>query len=135
MMTSRRVHVAVCWVYIVSLVVQFLLAGIGVMGGDIDLHMAFGGLVLHLLIPFLLIVTAAIGRMGWAQVGWSFGLFVLLTLQIAMVGIGGDMDNNVVQGLHPALALLSWPYVYFMVLAPARAMVGHGDVSRQRVRA
>lgn len=119
MATFRTAHVVTCWVYLASLVLQFALAGYGVMGGDLELHMLFGGTVLHILIPFVLVVTAWLGKMGWHQVLRGFGLFVLLTAQIMLVVVGRDMDNNWVQGLHPAFALLSAGYVYFFVLGPA----------------
>lgn len=119
MATFRSAHVVTCWVFLASLVLQFALAGYGVMGGDLELHMFFGGTVLHILIPLVLMVTAWLGKLGAMQVLRSFGLFVLLTAQIMLVGIGRDVDSNVVQGLHPALALLSAGYVYFFVLGPA----------------
>lgn len=119
METFRFAHVVTCWVYLAALVVQFGLAGYGVMGGDIELHMFFGGTFLHIFIPLALMVTAWFGGLGWRQVLLSIGLFALLTVQIALVGIGGDMDSNVVQGFHPALAFLSAGYVFFWVLGPA----------------
>ncbi|MEO6866947.1 MAG: hypothetical protein ABI200_02895 [Gaiellales bacterium] len=122
MLIARRIHVITCWVFIVALAAQVLLAGIGVMGGDLDLHIELGALVLHLLIPAMLLATAALGRMGWQQAGWSFLLFVLITFQIAMVGIGDQLGSNLVQGLHPLLAVLSWPLVYFLILQPAQQM-------------
>lgn len=118
---ARTLHAWVCWAYLILLPVQFLLAGYGVMAGDIETHQMFGGLVLHLVIPALLLITAAIGRMGWEQAGWSFLLFVIITFQIAFVEIGRGADQPWVAGLHPAVAMLTWPYVYFVVLARARA--------------
>jgi hypothetical protein len=119
MQTFRFAHVVTCWVYLAALVLQFAFAGYGVMGGDIDLHMAFGGTFLHIFIPLALMVTAWLGKLGWRQVLLGFGLFVLLTVQIMLVGIGQDMDSNAVQGMHPAFAFLSAGYVYFWVLGPA----------------
>jgi hypothetical protein len=69
--------------------------------------------------------------MGWAQAGWSFGLFVIITIQVAIVGIGRDMDQTWVSGLHPAIAFLTWPYVYFIVLARARARANAADPVRR----
>ena len=119
MASFRFAHVVTCWVFLGSLVLQFALAGYGVMGGDLELHMLFGGTFLHIVIPLALMVTAWLGKLGWQQVLRGFGLFVLLTVQIMLVVVGRDVDSNVVQGLHPAFALLSAGYVYFLVLEPA----------------
>ncbi len=117
--TFRFAHVVTCSVYLAALVLQFALAGFGVMGGDVELHMFFGGTFLHIVIPLALMVTAWLGNLGWQQVLLGFGLFVLLTVQILLVVIGRDMGSNAAAGLHPAFALLSAGYVYFWVLEPA----------------
>jgi hypothetical protein len=120
MYTARLLHLGACWLYLIALPVQFALAGYGVMGGDINVHEAVGGTLLHIVIPLLLLLTAAVGRLGWAQAGWSLGLFLIITLQIAMVSIGRNIDQTWVSGLHPAIAFLTWPYVFFVVLARAK---------------
>ncbi|MCW2926262.1 MAG: hypothetical protein JWM86_230 [Thermoleophilia bacterium] len=120
---ARKLHIWVCFAYLILLPVQFLLAGMGVFGGDLEVHQAFGGLLLHIVIPALLLITAGIGRMGWPQAGWSLLLFAIITLQIAMVEIGRNMDEPIVSGLHPAIALLTWPYVHFVVLGKARTRI------------
>ena len=119
MLIARKTYVVFCWIYLVLLPVQFALAGYGIMGGDIDAHMAFGGLVLHLVIPVLLLLSALVGR-AWALAGWAFGLFAVLTLQIALVEIGRNVEQTWISGLHPAIAFLTWPLVYFVLLRQAR---------------
>ncbi len=106
--TARFAHVVTCWVYLGALVLQFAVAG--------D---EFGGLYLHLVVPLVLVLTAWLGKLGWQQVLLSFGLFVPLTAQIMVVGIGAEMDSTTVQGLYPSLALLSAGYVVFLVLERA----------------
>ena len=100
---GRRAYVFLCWAFLTLLPVQFLLAGMGVMGGDLEVHMMFGGMILHIVIPALMLVVALIGR-AWSLAGWAFALFALLTLQIAMVGIGREADA--VAHLRRAIAIL-----------------------------
>lgn len=120
MQIIRRGFVFLCWAYLALLPVQFLLAGAGVMGGDLQQHMMFGGMVLHVIIPALMMVTALAGRL-WSFAALAVLLFAILTLQVAMVPIGRELGSTLVAGLHPVVALLTWPYVYFVMLRPARA--------------
>lgn len=126
---GRRAYVFLCWAYLVVLPVQFLLAGMGVMGGDLEVHMAFGGLILHIVIPALMLIFALIGR-AWSLAGWAFALFALLTLQIMMVSVGREAEIDLVAGIHLLVAFLSWPFVYFVLLCHGRAAVAQaGDAA------
>ena len=128
MQFGRAAYNVICWAFLVLLPVQFAIAGYGIMGGDIDAHMMFGGFVLHLVIPVLLLLTALIGRF-WVGAAWAVGLFAILTLQIAVVDIGRNADTTWVSGLHPAFAFLTWPLVYFVMLRKGRAaLAGAGRV-------
>lgn len=113
---ARKAFQFLCWTYLVLLPVQFLIAGYGIMGGDIDAHMGFGIMVLGTLIPLLMLITVGIGRIGWK----TAGLVVLLAAVLHLLPALPSQDNDWVAGLHPAIAMLSWPYVYFVLLRDAR---------------
>jgi hypothetical protein len=116
---GRRAFVFACWAYVILLPVQVLLAGMGIMGGDIEVHEGFGAVVLALLIPLLMLVFGLIGRI------WKLALMGLL-LSVILHGIMflPSQDNNWVAGLHPMIAVLSWPYVWFLMLLPGKATLG-----------
>jgi Family of unknown function (DUF6220) len=81
MQMARKVFIGLAWLFVFAVAIQFLLAGLGVLGGEsLDPHRQWGFVVLHL-IPVLLIIAAVIGRMGRAVIGMTFGLLVLVFLQ------------------------------------------------------
>ena len=119
---GRRAYIFACWAYVVLLPVQVLLAGMGIMGGDIEVHMGFGAMVLGLLIPLLMLVFGLIGKI------WKLALMgVLLSVILHAIMFLPEQDNNWVAGLHPAIAVLSWPLVYFWMLLPAKARLPEAD--------
>lgn len=105
--------------FLVLLPLQFLFAGVGVFGGGFDTHEAFGAGLLHLIT--ILMTLAALFAKRWRAAGLSFGLVVLIFLQIAMVSIGRDADSPWISALHPFLAFCYWPYVYFLIFSPLKA--------------
>ena len=122
MRLGRRAFVLLCWLYVVLLPVQFLLAGMGIMGGDLEVHMGFGILVLGTVIPVLLLITGLVGRM------WGLaGLGLLLGVVLHLLPIFPSLDNDWAAGLHPVIALLTWPYVYFVLLRGAKEKLAELD--------
>jgi hypothetical protein len=64
MAVARRILTGLAWLYVLGIVVQFFLAGLGLLGGEsMTAHSDFGWSVLHLF-PILLIIAAAVGRVG-----------------------------------------------------------------------
>ena len=119
---GRRAFVLACWAYIILLPVQVLLAGMGIMGGDIEVHMGFGAMILGLLIPLLMLVFGLIGRI------WKLALMgVLLSVILHAIMFLPEQDNDWVAGLHPTIAVLSWPLVWFWMLLPGRRSVAEAD--------
>jgi hypothetical protein len=95
-----------------------LFAGMGVMGGDLTLHEDFGAMVLATVLPLLMLVFGLVGRI------WKLALLGLLVGIVLHANIAlPSQDNNWVAGLHPAIAVLSWPFVYFWMLLPGKATV------------
>ena len=86
----------------VAIVVQVFLAGVGVFGANsFDAHENFGWMIHSAAI--LLFILALIGPRTRRAIGVSFGLLVLMTVQIELVGARDD--EPYVAAFHPVLAL------------------------------
>jgi hypothetical protein len=86
----------------VAIVVQVFLAGVGVFGANsFDAHENFGWMIHSAAI--LLFILALIGPRTRRAIGMSFGLLVLMTIQIELVGARDD--EPYVAAFHPVLAL------------------------------
>ena len=78
---ARRAFVGLAWVFLLAVAIQFLLAGLGVLGGEsVEPHRQWGFIVLHL-IPVLMLIAAIVGRMGRNLIALTVGLFLLVFLQ------------------------------------------------------
>jgi hypothetical protein len=117
---ARKIFYWLTVLFLVLLPLQFLFAGYGVFSGDFEPHMMFGGMLLHLMVLLMLIVSA-IARVGWRNWGFVLLLNGLFFIQIAMVEIGEG--EPWAQALHPFLAFCYWPYVYFLLTRPARNLL------------
>jgi uncharacterized membrane protein YhaH (DUF805 family) len=115
----RSAFTGLTGLFLILLPLQFLFAGFGVFGGDYGVHEAFGAGLLHL-ITILMTITALIAK-KWRFAGLSFALVLTIFLQIAMVSIGRDAGEPWLSAIHPFLAFLYWPYVYFLIWTPWRA--------------
>lgn len=61
---ARRALIGVSWLYVLGVVVQFLLAGLGNLGGESwDAHVGFGWSALHLT-PILIVVVAVVAKVS-----------------------------------------------------------------------
>jgi hypothetical protein len=86
----------------VAIVVQVFLSGVGVFGANsFDAHESFGWMIHSAAI--LLFILALIGPRTRRAIGMSFGLLVLMTIQIELVGARDD--EPYVAAFHPVLAL------------------------------
>src|SRR5580765_4180525 len=82
----------------VGIVVQVFLAGLGIFGAEsFDAHEEFGG-ILHGLTILVFLLAIAGPRTG-RTIGMGFGLAVLVTIQIALVGARDDTPG--LAALHP----------------------------------
>ena len=64
MVGARRVFVVLAWSFVVAVAIQFLLAGLGILGGEsLEPHRQWGFVALHL-IPVVMLIAAIVGRMG-----------------------------------------------------------------------
>jgi len=100
---ARKIFGGLAWLFVLAVAIQFLLAGLGILGGEsMDLHRAWGFLVLHL-IPMLMFVAAIVGRMGRTIVGLTVGLFLLVFLQPLFAA--PELDPRWLRSLHVLNAL------------------------------
>jgi hypothetical protein len=99
------------WMVILLLVliaVQFFLAGIGVFGDegktsdDFDPHRMLGNVLL--LVSLILLILAAVGKLGRPLLPMTAGLFVLMFIQGILAGVGED--TQIVGAFHVLNALL-----------------------------
>jgi hypothetical protein len=86
----------------VGVVVQVFLAGLGIFGAEsFSAHEGFGW-TLHTA-AIVLFLLSLLGPRTARAIGMAFGLLVLLTVQIALVGARDDTPY--LAALHPVLAL------------------------------
>ena len=91
------------WLFVLAVALQFLFAGLFVLGGEsMDPHVEMGFTVLHL-IPILMFVAALIGRMGRVTIGMTFVLFVLVFIQ--PIFADEELDPQWIRSLHVLNAL------------------------------
>lgn len=98
----RYLFAALAWLFLLGVVVQTFYAGIGFFGGgDFEAHVTLGW-SLHLA-PILVLVAAALGRVGRTALLWTAALVVDVFIQ-PILALFRDMPA--VAALHPVNALL-----------------------------
>ena len=104
MVGARRVFVVLAWSFVVAVAIQFLLAGLGILGGEsLEPHRQWGFVALHL-IAVLMVIAAIVGRMGRTVIGMTIVVFVLVFLQPLFAA--PDLDPQWLRSLHVLNALL-----------------------------
>ena len=99
MQILRRIHLALAWAFVAGVVVQVFLAGLGVFDSPerFEVHRTWGYTLE--LFPILLLVLAAVGRLGRRQLIYPAALFGMFILQSVFVALRTDMP--MVAALHP----------------------------------
>ena len=99
MQVIRRAHLVVAWAFVAGLVIQVFLAGRGVFeNAERFKDHAGWGYTIGLL-PLILLVLGAIGRLGRRQVIYGaalFGMFILQSILVAM-----RESQPTIAALHP----------------------------------
>ena len=104
MIGARKVFAVLAWSFVVAVAIQFLLAGLGILGGEsLEPHRQWGFVALHL-IPVVMLIAAIVGRMGRTVIGMTIGVFVLVFLQPLFAA--PDLEPQWLRSLHVLNALL-----------------------------
>lgn len=99
MQVIRRAHLVVAWAFVAGLVIQVFLAGRGVFeSAERFKDHAGWGYTIGLL-PLILLVLAAIGRLGRRQVIYGAAMFGMFILQSILVALRESQPT--VAALHP----------------------------------
>lgn len=125
----RNAFTGLTGAFLVLLPLQFLFAGVGVFGGDFDIHEIFGAGLLHML-TILMTIFALIGRQ-WKFAGLSFAVVFVIFVQITLVQVGRDAGSPWISAVHPFLAFLYWPFVYFLIWLPWRELTAEGEPAEE----
>ena len=101
---ARYVFLVLVWLYVVGILAQVFLAGMGMFGVQRDFapHVGLGWL-LHL-VPVLLLIVAAVARVGRQLMWWTTALLVVQFIQ--PIFALARKDSPAVAALHPVLALI-----------------------------
>jgi hypothetical protein len=123
---ARKMFVALAWLFVLAVGVQFFLAGLGVLGGEsLEAHRQWGFIVLHL-IPILMFTAAIVGRMGRTVLGLTAALFLLVFLQPLFAD--PELDPRWLRSFHVLNALL------IFVLGYRLAQRGEGRSEKRKRR-
>jgi Zn-dependent protease with chaperone function len=101
---ARYVFLATVWIYVAGILFQVFLAGVGLFGAAKDFEPHAGlGWILHL-VPVLLLIVAAVARVGSRLLWWTTALLVVQFVQPILATLRNDQP--VVAAFHPVLALV-----------------------------
>ena len=105
MRLARVTYVALVWLFLVGMVVQVFLAGLGMFSADsrdFGIHIQLGW-ILHL-IPVLILIAAAVGRVGRPTVLWVAALVLTTLVQPFLPGL--RETSVALAALHPVNAMV-----------------------------
>jgi hypothetical protein len=127
MHVARRIFVGLAWMFVLAVVIQFLLAGLGVLGGEsLEAHRQWGFVVLHL-IPILMFTAAIIGRIGRTVIGLTVALFLLVFLQPLFAD--PEVDPDWLRSLHVLNALFIFALGQYLAQRATRTVRGMTDAT------
>jgi len=104
---ARTGHLVAAWAFVVVVIVQVFLAGMGLFAGadNFRAHVAFGYSAVWIVV-LLLPVFALVGRLPRRDVGLSFLLLALYIPQCLLPPIARSGGPAFVAALHPVNAML-----------------------------
>lgn len=101
---ARYVYLGMVWAYLAGILVQVFLVGVALFGTAHDFEPHIGlGWILHL-VPVLLLIVAAVARVGSRLMWWTVALLVVQFIQPILATLRNDQP--VVAAFHPVLALI-----------------------------
>ena len=99
MVWIRRAHLVLAWGFVAGVVLQVFLAGRGVFESSLAFKDHVGwGYTLGLL-AIVLLVLAAVGRLGRRQILYAVALWVMFAFQSVFIAVRADLPT--VAALHP----------------------------------
>lgn len=99
MRLARQAHLVLSFLFVGGVVVQVFLAGLGVFDSPAAFQTHAGWGYLLELIPLILLVLAAVGRLGRRQIIYAAALFGMFLLQSVFVALRADLPA--IAALHP----------------------------------
>jgi hypothetical protein len=128
MHVARRIFVGLAWTFVLAVAIQFLLAGLGILGGEsLEAHRQWGFVVLHL-VPILMFTAAIIGRMGRTVIGLTVALFLLVFMQPLLAD--PEIDPDWLRSLHVLNALFIFALGQYLAQRATRTVRGMTDAPR-----
>ena len=114
---GQTTYLVIAWLFLVAVIVQFFLAGLGVFGAEsYETHRDFGG-AFHLF-ALVLLLLAIFVRRDRADIILAVVLFVIVTVQFSLPNAVDDAPG--VAALHVVNALFIWMVGYHLAM---RALV------------
>ena len=112
-------YLVIAVLFIISVFVQFFLAGLGIFGAEsFEAHKDFSG-AFHLL-ALLLVILAVLVRRNRVDMILVIGLFVLTTIQFSLP----EADDGYVQALHVLNALVIYTVAYHVLQRSIKGVRG-----------
>ncbi len=117
MALARTAYVALAWLFVLGVVIQFLLAGLGVMADEgMGAHAGLGDALT--VVTVVLFLLAFVGRMGRVIIGGSAVLFLLVLLQ--SLWADDDLDPEALRSLHVLAALAIFAVGHYLAQTATR---------------
>jgi len=114
---GQSAYLVIAWLFLVAVIVQFFLAGLGTFGAEsFEAHRDFGG-AFHLL-ALVLLLLAIFVRRDRTDILLAVVLFVIVTVQFSLPNAVDDAPG--VAALHVVNALFIWIVGYHLAM---RALV------------
>jgi hypothetical protein len=122
--TFTWISLALSVIVVLGIAVQLYLIAAWVFGesGALDAHKVVGGAVVHPAEVLVFLVSFGAWWKVWPSVAASFGLALLGTIQVFLVGDVNDPGSGYLHGLHGGLALFVAAYACYIAWREARAL-------------
>lgn len=126
-------YAVLAWVFLVGVVVQTFYAGMGLFAGAENLEVHVGlGWTLHL-VPIVMLIVGAVGRVGRRTMWWTAGLMAAVLVQPFLPAFRDSAP--IVAALHPVNALLIfWLALVIALRSLALVRAEAADVPAQPVQ-
>jgi hypothetical protein len=101
---ARYLYLALIWIYLAAILFQVFLVGLVLFGAgtNFELHVNLGW-ILHL-VPVLLLIVAAVAKVGRRLIWWTVALLVVQFIQPILATLRADLPWAA--ALHSVLALV-----------------------------